>query len=51
VRSVGVGGDVAIDEYVSAYERAQKLFPRAGARPKTHRTLITVVGEITVYQG
>ena len=34
-------GDVAIDMYLSAYERAQKLFPRADARPKiTHCTLI-----------
>jgi predicted amidohydrolase YtcJ len=34
-------GDVAIDEYLSAYERAQKLFRRADARPKiTHCTLI-----------
>jgi predicted amidohydrolase YtcJ len=34
-------GDVAIDEYLSAHERAQKLFRRADARPKiTHCTLI-----------
>jgi predicted amidohydrolase YtcJ len=34
-------GDVAIDMYLTAVERAQKLFPRAGARPKiTHCTLI-----------
>lgn len=34
-------GDVAIDMYLSAFERAQKLFPRADARPKiTHCTLI-----------
>jgi predicted amidohydrolase YtcJ len=34
-------GDVAIDSYLTAFERAQKLFPRAGARPKiTHGTLI-----------
>jgi len=34
-------GDVAIDEYLTAFERAQKLFPRADARPKiTHCTLI-----------
>jgi hypothetical protein len=34
-------GDVAIDMYLTALERAQKLFPRADARPKiTHCTLI-----------
>jgi predicted amidohydrolase YtcJ len=34
-------GDVAIDMYLTAFERAQKLFPRADARPKiTHCTLI-----------
>jgi predicted amidohydrolase YtcJ len=34
-------GDVAIDMYLTAYERAQKLFPRPDARPKiTHCTLI-----------
>jgi predicted amidohydrolase YtcJ len=34
-------GDVAIDEYLTAFERAQKLFPRRDARPKiTHCTLI-----------
>jgi predicted amidohydrolase YtcJ len=34
-------GDVAIDMYLSAVERAQKLFPRPDARPKiTHCTLI-----------
>jgi predicted amidohydrolase YtcJ len=34
-------GDVAIDMYLSAFERAQQLFPRADARPKiTHCTLI-----------
>src|SRR5579863_2297402 len=34
-------GDVAIDMVLTAVERAQKLFPRAGARPKiTHCTLI-----------
>lgn len=34
-------GDIAIDEYLSAFERAQKLLPRADARPKiTHCTLI-----------
>jgi predicted amidohydrolase YtcJ len=34
-------GDVAIDSMLTAVERAQKLFPRADARPKiTHCTLI-----------
>jgi predicted amidohydrolase YtcJ len=34
-------GDVAIDMYLTAFERAQKLFPRSDARPKiTHCTLI-----------
>ncbi len=34
-------GDVAIDMYLTAVERAQKLFPRSDARPKiTHCTLI-----------
>jgi predicted amidohydrolase YtcJ len=34
-------GDVAIDMTLTAFERAQKLFPRADARPKiTHCTLI-----------
>ena len=34
-------GDVAIDMYLTAIERAQKLFPRPDARPKiTHCTLI-----------
>jgi len=34
-------GDVAIDMYLSAFERTQKMFPRADARPKiTHCTLI-----------
>jgi predicted amidohydrolase YtcJ len=34
-------GDVAIDMYLNALERAQKLFPRPNARPKiTHCTLI-----------
>jgi predicted amidohydrolase YtcJ len=34
-------GDVAIDMYMTAFERAQKLAPRADARPKvTHCTLI-----------
>ena len=35
-------GDVAIDMYLTAFERAQQKFPRANARPKiTHCTLIT----------
>jgi predicted amidohydrolase YtcJ len=34
-------GDVAIDRVLTAYERAQRLFPRNDARPKiTHCTLI-----------
>lgn len=34
-------GDVAIDMYLTAIERAQKLFPRPDSRPKiTHCTLI-----------
>jgi predicted amidohydrolase YtcJ len=34
-------GDVAIDMYLTALERVQKLFPRANMRPKiTHCTLI-----------
>src|SRR5262245_47689170 len=34
-------GDVAIDMYLTAVERAQRLFPRADSRPKiTHCTLI-----------
>lgn len=34
-------GDVAIDMYLTAFERAQKAFPRKDARPKiTHCTLI-----------
>jgi predicted amidohydrolase YtcJ len=34
-------GDVAIDRVLTAYERAQKLYPRANARPKiTHCSLI-----------
>src|SRR5271170_3998354 len=34
-------GDVAIDRVLTAYERAQRLFPRDDARPKiTHCTLI-----------
>ena len=35
-------GDVAIDMYLTAMERALKLFPRANARPKiTHCTMVT----------
>ena len=35
-------GDVAIDMFLTAVERAQKLFPRTDIRPKiTHCTLIT----------
>ena len=35
-------GDVAIDMYLTAFERAQKAAPRADARPKiTHCTLVT----------
>ena len=35
-------GDVAIDMFLTAVERAQKLFPRQDARPKiTHCTLVT----------
>ncbi|MCU0649203.1 MAG: amidohydrolase, partial [Gemmatimonadaceae bacterium] len=35
-------GDVAIDMYLTAFERAQARAPRPGARPKiTHGTLIT----------
>jgi len=35
-------GDVAIDMYLTAFERAQQKFPRRNARPKiTHCTLIT----------
>ena len=34
-------GDLAIDAYLTAFERAQKLFPRRDVRPKiTHCTLI-----------
>ena len=34
-------GDVAIDMFLTAFERVQKLFPRADSRPKiTHCTLI-----------
>jgi predicted amidohydrolase YtcJ len=35
-------GDVAIDMYLTAFERAQQKFPRPDARPKiTHGTLVT----------
>ena len=35
-------GDVAIDMYLTAFERAQRAFPRTDARPKiTHCTLVT----------
>lgn len=35
-------GDVAVGMYLTAFERAQKLFPRTDPRPKiTHCTLIT----------
>src|SRR5262249_25152493 len=35
-------GDVAIDMFLTAVERAHRLFPRADARPKiTHGTLVT----------
>src|SRR5262249_53717095 len=34
-------GDVAIDMYLTAFEKAQRAFPRADARPKiTHCTLV-----------
>ena len=40
--NVHANGDVAIDSFLTAAERAQKLFPRTDARPKiTHCTLIT----------
>ena len=40
--NVHANGDVAIDSFLTAAERAQKLFPRDNARPKiTHCTLIT----------
>ena len=40
--NVHANGDVAIDSFLTAMERAQKMFPRADARPKiTHCTLIT----------
>ncbi|MEZ5288086.1 MAG: amidohydrolase [Vicinamibacterales bacterium] len=40
--NVHANGDVAIDSFLTAMERAQQRFPRADARPKiTHCTLIT----------
>ncbi|MDT8429065.1 MAG: amidohydrolase [Pseudomonadales bacterium] len=40
--NVHANGDVAIDSFLTAMERAQRLYPRADARPKiTHCTLIT----------
>ena len=40
--NVHANGDVAIDSFLTAAERAQQLFPRADTRPKiTHCTLIT----------
>jgi predicted amidohydrolase YtcJ len=42
-------GDVAIGNVLTAYERAQKLFPRPGARPKiTHCSLVNdeLIGRI-----
>ncbi len=39
--NVHANGDVAIDRYLTALERAQQLHPRADARPKiTHCTLV-----------
>jgi predicted amidohydrolase YtcJ len=39
--NIHANGDVAIDSTLTAYERAQKAFPRTDARPKiTHCTLI-----------
>jgi predicted amidohydrolase YtcJ len=39
--NIHANGDVAIDSYLTALERAQKAFPRANVRPKiTHCTLI-----------
>lgn len=39
--NVHANGDVAIDRYLTALERAQKLHPREDARPKiTHCTLV-----------
>jgi len=40
--NVHANGDVAIDSFLTAIERAQTRFPRADARPKiTHCTLVT----------
>jgi predicted amidohydrolase YtcJ len=40
--NVHANGDVAIDSFLTAIERAQQLYPRDDARPKiTHCTLIT----------
>jgi len=40
--NVHANGDVAIDSFLTAMERAQQKFPRSDARPKiTHCTLIT----------
>lgn len=40
--NVHANGDVAIDSFLTAVERVQRLFPRADSRPKiTHCTLIT----------
>lgn len=40
--NVHANGDVAIDSFLTAMERAQRIAPRADARPKiTHCTLIT----------
>jgi len=40
--NVHANGDVAIDSFLTAIERAQQLYPRQDARPKiTHCTLIT----------
>jgi predicted amidohydrolase YtcJ len=40
--NVHANGDVAIDSFLTAMERAQQKFPRQNARPKiTHCTLIT----------
>ncbi len=40
--NVHANGDVAIDSFLTAMERAQQLYPRVDSRPKiTHCTLIT----------
>jgi hypothetical protein len=40
--NVHANGDVAIDSFLTAAERAQRLYPRPDARPKiTHCTLVT----------